>query len=345
MKKIKLLTYTLASVFFLLAVSLNSQPVTFQQEFDMPGEGVFLSSHIGTYDGGMMVLTSSYNNVSSAQSITFVKTSATGTVQWSKRFSPVGADYGNFVQAADSGYFLCYVERLSGTAIYQVLKLSVNGNVLFAKRLDVPAAYTILSEPRTIAKNDGGFYVACDLFDTLTSERRWHLFEINASGNLVWSHSYNITPIKGSFADIDTCQNGDIVLVGSVHNAVAGVNETVITRIAPGGTELWTKHYNCAGRSMYSSAVICMPGDYILVMAATWHPVTLLEEQALMKTDGQGNELWTFAFSNPTVSLESQTLERAENNRAVLLAATAAGGVMIKADTNGLMLCSRLYPT
>ncbi|HTF04778.1 MAG TPA: T9SS type A sorting domain-containing protein [Bacteroidia bacterium] len=341
---IKRLIKILLPAFLLPAIYLNSQTVTFQQEFDMPGQAVMNTWHVGTLDGGMMVSIRSYNPTTSIHSLTFVKTSAAGTPQWTKHFSPVSPEFDNFVQTADSGYFVCYTNYNTGLGTYQVLKLNAAGNVVFSNELTAPNPFAIIGRTQTVAKNDGGFYIVSDLFDTITTQYLWHVFELNSSGNLLWSHCYNVNAAKGYHADLDTCQNGDILLAGTLFDPVTSIHSTVITRIAPGGTELWTKQYSSAGKSLAAISIVCMPGDYFMILGSAWNSSNFQNEILLMRTDGQGNVIWTFTFSDITTSLESHTLERAESNRTVLLGTMATGSFIIKTDTSGLMLCRRSYP-
>ncbi|HTF04671.1 MAG TPA: T9SS type A sorting domain-containing protein, partial [Bacteroidia bacterium] len=319
--------------------------INFKEALDMPGEQIQVVKHTGTNDGGTMVLTFSMNTFSSVHSFTFIKTTPAGAVQWTKRLvGPSTVVYGNVVQSPDSGYFMCYADYATVSTSYGIMKLSPVGNVVFSNKLNVSAPYLIAGVPEVLAKNDGGFYVACDLIDTVTFNYMWHVFEISAAGNLVWSHAYNLNPAKSYHQGLDTCLNGDLMLAGFQFDPAVNTFVTVMTRVSAAGSPLWTKQYAAPNRSLPAVSVVRMSNDYFYVLAATYNSAAALNECVLMKTDGQGNNLWSFLFSSPTMGLDPYELTAVENNCIVITGSTYTGGTIIKTDSTGQIMCTRAFP-
>lgn len=334
----------LAAILAVVSVTTHAQVSPYKKVVNIPGNYPWGSVHITTYDGGSMLLTATNDTITTQNYLTFVKTTATGTIQWHKRFGPVIASFKNFVQSPDSGYFVCYVDAGVGVSTYEVLKLDKYGNLVFHHELQHPGNMSIVGIPEVLAKNDGSFYVLCDLLDTINYNSLWHAFEISAGGNVVWSHCYNIYSSKSYHADVDTCANGDLVILGTLYDDITQLHYVVITRITSGGAPVWTKFYSDGIRSFGGASIVCMPGDFLMVGATTQQPVTFQGEMALMRTDGQGNPLWTFLLWNPGNYPVLTTLEPVENNCTVLAGANGIDGLLIKTDSSGLMLSKRVYP-
>lgn len=342
-KRESILFRTLVALLFISFHQLNGQAPIYKEEIDIPGESTWQSAHITTYDGGSMVLTCT-GNITNQTYLTFIKTSASGTIQWNKRFGPVVPSFKNVVQSPDSGYFVCYVDAGNFNQKYHVLKLDKYGTVVFSNEMSHPGNFGITGLPDVIAKNNGGFYVICDLLDTITYNFLWHVFEIDNAGNLLWSHCYNIRSAKSYHADADTCQNGDLVILGTLYDDLTQLHYPIITRITSGGLPVWTKYYSDGVRHFLSSSIVRMAGDHLLVTATCSHPVSFQSEIALMKTDGQGNELWTFLLWSASSNSNLTTIEAVENNCTLIVGNNGMDGLAIKTDSTGLMLSSRTYP-
>lgn len=343
MRKMRIsLRFVLIAVLAAWSLAIRAQVSTYKEEIDIPGETTWQSAHITTYDGGSMVLTCT-GNITNQTYLTFIKTSASGTIQWNKRFGPVLPSFKSVVQSPDSGYFLCYVDAGTLNQKYHVLKLDKYGTVVFSNELSPPINYDITGIPDIIAKNNGGFYVICDLLDTISYNFLWHVFEIDNGGSLLWSHCYNIRSEKSYHADADTCQNGDLVVLGTFYDSLTQLHYPMITRITSGGLPVWTKFYSDGVRHFLSSSIVSMPGDYLVVTATCSHPVSFQSEIALMKTDGQGNELWTFLLWTATSNSNLTTIEAVENNCNLIVGNNGMDALIIKTDSSGLMLSSRIY--
>lgn len=321
-------------VMFFFAKETPAQSPYYKKEILIPASLVTGSSEIKTLDGGIMRLLETQDSVSPFRHLTMIKMNSTGAVLWYRYLSSTYS-YGaaNIVQAPDSGYFVCC---MGGVSTYTMLKTDKDGNEQFSSKIDLPSAYSIYSLAHVKAKNDGGFYIAASLLDAASSVELWHLLEIDTYGSIASSNCYNMFSGKSRVHDVDTCANGDVILLGSVW-APSAMHAPVLTRIDTSGAVVWSKVFPSV-LNMVPVDLVRSDGDFIYVLGQT--SFTSGAQTALMKLDGSGNELWTLNYSAPSATL-----------RPVTMTHTAAGNILItgeaifiKTDSAGVPLCARQYP-
>ncbi len=319
------------------AVRLSSQQQS-RNELTFPaGESLYADVlHRNTSDSGSITIFQTYttNNI---WYINLVKTSANGNTQWAKRLTSSGA-YDEIVPLADSGYLLCYTFNQS----YYLLRLDAGGNTIYSKQINVPAPCLVQTRaPHVIPKANGGCYIVGDVIDNSNANGMWHVFELDANGNAIWSHAYHQGFAKAYHTDVDTCSNGDLVILG-VHFDIPNSHfSPLITRIAPGGNVVWSNYYTVPFIGLIPKSLVVMSGDEIVVAAvpSTFGPLT-----HLMRCDGQGNVLWNMQFQRPSNMAMPTDLMTAENNTTVVWGLSNGGSMMIKNDTAGAVLCLHDYP-
>jgi hypothetical protein len=166
-----------------------------------------------------------------------------------------------------------------------MIKLDANGNVLFDKRVDFPVSYRVGIYPMCMARNDGGYYVAASVYDTINGIEHWNVFSLDASGNLLWSNSYNADAFTSDVAAIDTCVNGDIILEGQYYDLSSQKWALIVTRINPSGTMIWTKDIYAVGIYDYYPREITHIGNNIVITAVAYNSVSVESSTVLMKLD------------------------------------------------------------
>lgn len=292
----------LLSALFLVHARAHGQSI-YRDEISIPGEMLMTATHTATLDGGLIVATKSQDIMSPTRYINLLKLDSTGTMQWQKSFGPVSCTFENIVQSPDSGFFIC-ATGFSAMS-YLVLKTDKNGTLQYSRRLQVPAPYIVLHEGKSLAKNGGGFFIYSTLFDSSTTSQCWHLLELDAVGNTVSSNVYDLYSGKTRCYGIDTCRNGDVVLVGSVFTSP--VHSFLVSRIDNTGALVWSNAYNNApGFSSMPCDIACDTADHIFV--ATQYNSTLTPHVGLTKIDGAGNELWTMEYADATTALRPKEM-------------------------------------
>jgi hypothetical protein len=338
----KTVCFSVLSALFTLQ-NVCAQMTTFRTQFNVTGESGYAIHHAATSDGGSVCFYNSYTNVQQTNYITIIKSDSAGAIDWKLRFGPVYPLIGNIVQAADSGYFFTYTE-FSGPGWTQVIRLDKNGSIVYSRRFEAPPSYGISNHAILLPKANGHVYVASNLFNVSNSTYIWHVYELDAAGTILWQHGYNPTSDKNYLVDIDSCSNGDLVIVGSAFSFQTSDHSPLVTRITSSGTWLWSNIYEYTGYDVLPVSVKVAPGDNIVVCSNEYYTVAQQTATFLMRCNSAGTEQWTYRYSVVNANLEAVSVEVAEDHNTVVIANEKLHGVFMKNDTTGLIVCTRLYP-
>lgn len=338
MKIISLLTASLRIAAVSALVLLCPAPAfaqSYQYEIAIPNETWVHQSNKATLDGGSIIVTKSQSTTSATRYINLVKLDNAGTLQWQKSFGPLTCTFDNIVQSPDSGYFLC--ATAFSAMSYMVLKVDKYGNLQFSRRIEVPAPYAVLHEGESIAKNDGGFYISSTLFDSSTATQCWHLVELDQYGIPVLSRLYDLNSSKTRCYGIDTCSNGDVLMLGSVFSSpyhwfkVARIDRNT-------GAQVWCKRFKSqTGFTLMPGDIVCDTADQIYVL--TQFNSSLTPHVGLTKIDGAGNGIWTMEYSDNANALRPRTLMHTDSGAIVI----AGEELFLKVDANGSLLSSTRF--
>lgn len=313
----------------------------FKRQVYTPNEMYGTETQITTLDHGILFVGRTYNTVTTQQGLVLIKTDSLGNMQWAKRFGPFVTYSYNIVQSPDSSFLLCYINSAVFTDDYKLIKLDAAGNVLLSLDISPSAPNKTISGSQLFAKNNGNYYVLGNLNDSLTSMNYWHLFEIDSIGNVLWSNTYNVGSSKSKGTDIDTCSNGDIILLGNtIYNA--GVHMPILTRISPTGNLLWSTLYICnTSGEFFPNALEVGPGDHFIVAGSNY---AFAGNAFTMRTDSLGFVIWTFEYGGSVNWRIPQEITSVSPTEIVIVGTTYSTGFFMKIDTSGLILCKRKYP-
>lgn len=326
---------------------LHAQSPFFSMHYIEFGETADETTHITTQDGGNLIASVQHISLSTNYCIVICKTDGTGSIQWVKRIATDRPGLRNVVQSADGTYFLCYCEFPFGN-YYEAMRLDQNGNVLFDKRINLPALHHVTWKTSAVAKMDSGYYVSCSIFDTATSMYKWNLVEISASGNVVWTKNYNAGGFLGSLNGMELCTNGDVLLLGSEYDIPTQAYVGMATRIAPNGNLLWNTRFGYAGHDVMPADAERQGNDFI-VAVQDYQQSAGLAAIDFMKIDAAGSIAWTMRYTNtnPNSSLLPYDIIVSGGGSYVAVAQRSGpqpGSVFLQVDGSGQYVSSRFYP-
>lgn len=342
MKKMRpSLHFLFAAILAITSVTIQAQTIYRTVEFDFPSQTGYNTAHVTTFDGGAAILCWTYSATTSYFSI--IKTQSNGGIQWSRRINAVSADFENIVQCPDSGYFFCYA-NYSEPCTFEALKYDKNGNLVFCKRIDAPSGYVLGYNPVSQVTGSGNFYVASTLFNIPTSGYTWNLFELDGSGNMLWSHNYHQLLPKSFCFDIDTSLNGDIMLLGSAYDTVSGTHGAMVDRLSPTGAVLWSKKYFAASASMeWPYCFTRTAGDRFNIASKHVNTLSSTTTTASMKIDGTGNVIWSFIYTGTDAVPYTTVTGRNNESYIICQDQMTNSSFLIRVDSAGLPLCARRY--
>ena len=341
---VKIALFTIFSVLS-SGYALSAQSPIFSRQFKATGTEATGIGHIVTNDGGTLLVNDSRKITNNDHYLDLLKSDSAGNLQWTKRFGPVVFGMKNVVQSPDGSYFLCYTKYTFGH-YYEMIKLDANGNVLFDKRVDFPVSYRVGIYPMTMARNDGGYYVATNVYDTIAGIMHWNVFSLDANGALLWSNSYNADSFTSDVAAIDTCANGDIILEGQYYDLSSQKWALIVTRINPTGTMVWTKDYYAVGIYDYYPREITHIGNNIVLAAVAYNSVSAEYSTVLMKLDNTGNITWSYRYWNSPRQLDPFDVIHVGNGDLAVTGTAFQPNIasyFMKVDSFGLLYNGRLY--
>lgn len=325
---------------------LNAQPMIFSKHYAEPGETSDEATHIATQDGGSLIASVQHPNMAQNYSITLFKTDGSGAIQWTKKFATSRPGFKNVVQSADGTYFLCYSEFQFGH-YYEAIRLDQNGNVLFDRRIDLPAQHHVTWKVASVAKMDSGYYVGCSVFDTTSGMYKWNLTELSASGNVVWSENYHAGAFLSALHSIELCNNGDVLLFGSDYDIPTQSYAGMVTRVAPNGNLLWNTRFKNTGHDLFPVGAEPQ-GNGFVVAVQDYQQSAGIAAVDFMKMDSAGALVWEIRYTNtgPNSSLLPHDIIKSGGNEYIIVAQRSGpqlGSVFLKVDGSGQYLDSRFY--
>jgi hypothetical protein len=149
--------------------------------------------------------------------------------------------------------------------------------------------------------SDGGSIIAGYTYSFGAGQADVYLLKTDFEGNEQWSRAYGGPGWEYGFAVSQTRDEG-YVLAGYTTSYGAGSKDVYLLKTDSQGNESWSKTFGGPGLDVGRSVVETRDGDY--VVAGSTESFGVPESDVyVIKTDSQGNELWskTFGGSGPDV--------------------------------------------
>jgi len=198
--------------------------------------------------------------------------------------------------------------------------------------------------------SDGGFaiggYMTVYVQDTDTRHSEIWLVRTDAEGNQLWNRTYG-----GSGGDtcveLAGCSDGGFALFGITSSRGAGGSDFFLVRVDADGDMLWNHTYGYSGNEFPGpdGLVQCSDGGFAMV-GNTWS-LGLDAQVLLVRTDSDGNQLWseTYGESNwelgfDILNVDSDFLILAQRTDTVQQTSWAW---VIRTDSDGDVIWERLH--
>lgn len=248
-------------------------------------------SIIQTIDGGYIIVGSTSSVGGWDYDVYVLKLNENGNLIWSKTFGGSGFDYGFSVQQSNDGGFLIAGSTYSygnGGSDFYVIKTDNNGETLWTKTYGGEEDEYC----RSIAKTNEGDFVLAGMTDSFSVESYdAYLIKIDNSGEIIWTQTYD-----GGTRDEanDIQQTSDL---GFIITGLTGGNgeEVLLLKINENGEIMWSKAIGGIAGDVGYSVQETLDFGYIIT-GTTWSYGYGAVDVYLVKTDSNGNELWSKTF-------------------------------------------------
>ena len=214
-----------------------------------------------TSDGGYVVAGYTKSFGASMKDYFILKLSATGEVQWQKRYGGIKDDVIRYVvQLSDGGYLAAgFTHSFGKNGDILVIKLDANGNLIWQKTY----GGSKFEEPGAILEMPDGYIIMEQTASFSNSTDGW-VFKLDVNGKILWQKTYGGT----GFDEISAAQitsDGGFIAVGETTSFGAGPEDFWILKFDADGNLQWEKRHGGSNADEAESVALTPDGGFVVV--------------------------------------------------------------------------------
>ena len=265
---------------------------------------------------------------------------AFGKVSWQRTYGGTSNDDGYSVQqTTDGGFIVAGYTNSYGTGngdVYLV-KTNAQGDTLWTKTYGGPSLDWASSVQQT---TDGGYIIAGNTESYGAGACDVYLVKTNASGDTLWTRTYGgATYDEGE--SVQQTADGGYIIAGNTYSSGAGVCDVYLIKTDAHGETLWTRIYGGYWDQGFSVQQTT-DGGYI-VAGQTWHYYEMDYDVYLIKTNAQGDTLWTRTHGGPDYSEGGRSVRQTADGGYIIAGSGGGNVYLIKTNAQGDTLWTRTY--
>jgi len=302
-----------------------------------------------TTDGGYIVCGFTETFGPGAMAIYVVKTDSNGNLIWSKTYGGAVDDVGLSIQQTSDGNYIIAGSTTSfgaGTCAIYLIKIDVNGNILWEKTYGGVNSQTGCCVQQTI---DGGFVILGYTTSFGAGGEDLYLIKTDSAGGLTWSKTYGgAGNDEGSYV-IQALDSG-YILIGSTWSFGAGSSDLYLVKTDVSGNLMWSKTYGGYAGDMGTYIEQTSDNGYIIT-GETMSFGFGLQDVYLIKTNSIGDTAWTKTYGGTGYDVGNFVAEISDGGYFIAgvtdLGGNNGGGsdvYLIKTDSLGNSGCNQTNP-
>jgi len=269
---------------------------------------------------------------------------------WTRTFGGFDADYGKKVIQTDDGGFALLGYTFSftngGSDIY-LIRTDASGDTLWTRNYggssdDIPGGFC--------QTPDGGFILGAATYSFNAVISDYYLIKTDAYGDTMWTKVI-MGDDEDYCTDICPTEDGGYILAGfSSSSASAGADDAVLLKTDGNGTVEWIHYYG--GESSDKAYCVRRTSDGGYIAAGESGSFVLYDPEAyLVRTDANGDTLWTRSYGMPYYYLQDVFDAVLETDDGGFIAVGSSCSFsfgyfdifLVKTDANGDTLWTKLY--
>lgn len=266
-------------IYLILSVNLGYSQATFKRSYGTPNND-FSSSVKQTDDGGYVLFGHTENN-GNGRDFYLIRTDSYGNELWEKMYGGPSFDVGFEIEILSDGNFILCGKCQGITDSTLLIKIDEYGSKIWEKKFASSGASAVEQLP------DNNLAVIG--YAPGIDSGRMLLMKVDLTGELLWSKTYSI----GWGRDIKVVNDGLILLGGTIDSTDDG-KDLILVKTNFDGEEIWSKTYNTSSNAVWES--IDATNEEGFILAGSDNFPAPAGSALVMKTDGEGNELWLKSF-------------------------------------------------
>ena len=326
----------------LLLILLCLPVIGFGQNFEFTFNGVVDDDGKcvqQTNDGGY-IITGCTESISHDENVFLIKTNVYGIEEWRKDFGGLNWDEGESVrQTTDGGYVIAGTSYspMFGDGDMYLIKVDGSGNEQWSKNFAPASSY--YTEGNSIQQTNDTGYIICGT--SVVSDYNVYLVKTDVNGNEQWSQMFGGINFDEGKCVQQTNDDGYIVS-GHTWDLGNSFSDILLLKIDSNGNQQWNKSIGGLNYDVAEFVQQTNDGGYIITGYTRDFSDTigLTSDIYLVKTDENGNELWSKTFGGFNVD-EGKCIQQTNDGGFIIIGSTRSFSngdndvYLIKTDGNG----------
>ena len=298
-----------------------------------------------TIDGGYIVCgkTKSFGNGWS--DIYLIKTDGNGDSLWTKVLGGVVSERGYSVQQTnDGGYIVCGYSNSFGNGLltdFYLIKLDGNGNQLWDQVFTQSHESSGNSVEQTI---DGGYILCGSKRSTSNGNNYVYLIKTDVNGVVQWNQTFGGTGNDIGYS-VQQTSDGGYIITGSTSSFGNGDEDVYLIKTDGNGVEQWYQTFGGINYDIGYSVQQTTDGGYIIT-GRTYSFGNGYDDVYLIKTDGNGDSLWTKIFGGTNYDIGNSVQQTTDGGYIITGSTNSFGNedvYLIKTDENGVIQWNQTF--
>ena len=261
-------------------------------------------------------------------------------------------DHGECVQqTSDGGYIITglggWIQSTFQGYVY-LLKTDSLGDTLWSKTFGADSGVDCgMSVQQTL---DGGYIVVGYTRELGPGLNDVYLIKTDSVGDTLWTRIYGGIEMD-DVRSVQQTQDGGYILAGGTASFGDTLGELYLIKTDSQGDTIWTRTYGAHWSQGGNSVRQTSDGGYIITGDVSIDSIPQTSDVYLVKTDAQGDTLWTRIYGNPGIADRGESVQEASDGGYVVAGtacfSSSSGGFdkayLIKTDSQGDTLWTRTY--
>lgn len=282
-----------------------------------------------TADGGYIIAGFKTGPGILDRSAWLIKTDQDGNFQWERTYpSSGGTHFVSVVQGSDNGFLAVGSEEFktynSTYSVMLIIKTDEAGNIIWKRTCNGSHG---ASGASIIQTDDNKFMICGESINLELDKIEVYLVKIDSNGDTLWTRTCGIeNKYAGGYSVVETT-NHDLIICGYEKHPIGYENrnaEILLIKADENGDTLWTRTFGGIGDD-YGYCVAETQDQGFILCGSTESFGAGNTNVYLVRTDDQGEMLWSKTFGGPEEDLGASVLQ-SDGGDYVIAGSTASYG-------------------